>query len=240
MSRVFRLEKQDICAVWTPSPTSLSVKKGLSSEDILRNALAEAASLKEESKEKAVLILHDAKTRAKELEESARSLGYSQGYEQGMSKALEQAQNLVEQAREIVELSKRQCESYIEESEPKLLAIALDVARKIVGESFLYDDANVFSMLRQGLSSLGDPPDISIRLNPELVALVEAGKEKLQGQYKKRDIEIIGDGSISCGAIVKTPCGEVDLTLDAQINNLARVIGETRNSLKGRKTHDRA
>ncbi len=230
MSRVFRLEERNIGSVWIPAfePAEENPVK-IDVDATIDEAMCEAAEIKERAQKEAALILENAKLKSVEDCEQGKRSGFEQGFKEGYASGLEEAQKLADQAQDTLDSCKDAYTKYLKGAEPKLLALALEVARKIVGDSLTYDPDLIFSMLKQGIESIGDVRKFSLRVNPQLVAILEGGKEKLQGQYSNRSIEIIGDDSISEGAIVETSSGHIDATLDAQITNIARAIGEARN-----------
>ncbi|HHY16937.1 MAG TPA: hypothetical protein GX524_02570 [Firmicutes bacterium] len=235
MSRVFRLEDKNVRSVWIP-PFEVSEEVSLGADQVdpeesLRQARHEAELIKERAEKEAASILQNAESKYLEYCEQAKQSGFKIGCKEGFHKGLQETRAIVNQAQETLESSKKAFETYVKESEPKLLALVLDIAEKIVGESLSYDPELILSMLRNGIEVIGDERQFSLRVNPQLVALLEGGKDKLQGQYGNRPIEIIGDQSVSTGVIVETPAGQVDATLDAQIKNIARAIGEAKNRL---------
>jgi flagellar assembly protein FliH len=232
LSRVFRLEDRNIGSVWIPPfEVATDAPLKIDVDGTIEQAMCEADEIRERAQQEAASILENAKLKSIEDCEQAKRSGFEQGFKEGYASGLEEAQKLAGQAQDALDSCRDTYDRYLKKAEPKLLALALEVARKIVGESLTYDPDLIFSMLRQGIEAIGDARKFSLHVNPQLVALLEGGKEKLQGQYSNRSIEVIGDESISEGAVVETPTGHVDATLDAQITNIARAIGEARNRL---------
>ncbi len=231
MSRVFRVE--GCRTVWIP-PAYEEKHEDLPEidpEEILNKASSEALTMEKEARRQAALIIEDAQKKGLEYRKQAERLGFEAGYKKGTAKGLSEAQELINQARAVLEASKEAYDMYIEQMEPKLLALALEVARKIIGESLSHDPELVFSMLRQGLDAIGDEHEFTLRVNPKLVALIEGGKQEFQTQHNIRSIEVVGDDFISDGLIVETSCGQIDATVETQIENIAKAIGEARNHI---------
>lgn len=79
------------------------------------------------------------------------------------------------------------------------------------------------------MEALGDERRLLLRVNPKLLAFVEGTKQGLEREFGVEITEVIGDPSISAGAVVETPSGQLDATIETQIENLAKAIGEARN-----------
>lgn len=232
MSRVFRSETAKTRSVWIPSLEFESVDTDESDESgsllVLEETSMQVATLLESAKAQAHEIVEEAKKKASEYHEEARKAGFSEGYNEGFQKGLGQAEQLISQAKEVLEQSRTAFSQYLEACEPYLVAMTLEIAKKIVGDAIQCDPEIALSMIRQAISVLDDESSITINVNPEIVAIIEGSKQNLEGQYNNRRIEVVGDPSISIGALVESPRGQVDATIETQIANIARAIGEAR------------
>lgn len=232
MSRVFRVGTGG--AVWIPvfQPEVVQdepLDTGPSREELLEQARREASAIRQQAEEEANLILEKARLEAVECRKKAEREGFDTGYRSGLDKGLDEAQRFVEQAREALAASREAYAKYIYDAEPKLLALVLEAAKKVVGEALTHDPELIISMLRQGMEALGDERRLLLRVNPKLLAFVEGTKQGLEREFGVEITEVIGDPSISAGAVVETPSGQLDATIETQIENLAKAIGEARN-----------
>ncbi len=227
LSRVFRVETGG--SVWIPAFQADDEPFETGREEVLEQARYEALAIRRQAEKEAALVVENAELKAVEYRKQSEKAGFDEGFKSGLHTGLNEAQSLVDQAGQILEASKNARARYVEQAEPKLLALVLEVARKVVGESLSYDPELIISMLRQGIEAIGDERRFSLRVNPKLVAFIEGGKEGLQRQFGAEIVEVIGDHSISAGAIVETSHGQIDATIDTQIENLAKAIGEARN-----------
>lgn len=238
MSRVFRVEAGG--SVWIPAfrpnvveaePVDVDVAVEVSREELLEQARQEASALKRQAEEEANRILERARLEAVQRLEQAEREGFDAGYRAGLDKGLDQAQAFVEQAREALAASREAYNRYIEEAEPKLLALVLEIAQKVVGQALTHDPELILSMLRQGIEAMGDERQFLLRVNPKLIAFVEGTKQGLEREFGVEITEVIGDPSVSEGAILETPSGQIDATVETQIENIAKAIGEARNCM---------
>jgi len=235
LSRVFRSEDKKITSVWIPSLELESDEdfQGARSTVALEEPSLQISDMIERAREEALSIVEDAEVKSKLLCERAKQEGFKQGYNAGFQEGLNQAEELIMQAREALAQSQRTFEEYLQKCEPYLLALVIEIAEKVIGTSIDYDPELIFPMIRKGIEALGEESNITIRVNPEFAALLEGGKQGLEGQFNSKTIEIVADPSISTGAIVESPHGQADVTLDTQLRKIAEAIGEARMRLSG-------
>lgn len=231
MSRVFRSEDTNIRSVWIPTLEFDAAQHDENDESgsvlVLEESPLEAAMLVESAKAQACKIIEEAKRKAAECHAEAKKSGFAKGYNEGFEEGLNQAERLLCQAQEVLEQSKTAFEQYLQQCEPYFLAMILEIAKKIVGESIQCDPDLALSMVQQAVSAVDDERNITIRVNPEIVAILEGTKQTLEGQYN-RSVDVLVDPSISTGAVIESPRGQVDATIETQIRNIARAIGESR------------
>ncbi len=231
MSRVFRIESAG--SVYQPMFKPQNKSLETSGEKILERARQDALNIQREAKIKAEKILDKARLRAIECQQKAETEGYSSGYKSGVDKGLANGHKLLEEAKNIFQNSKDIFSKRLEKSESQLLALVLEITQKLVGEALFQDPEVVISLLKKSIESSGGKDKVSVRVNPKLVAFVEGGRESLFRESGTKIVDVIGDQSVSSGAIIETQSGVIDATLETQIENLAKAIGEARNYHKG-------
>jgi len=199
-----------------------------------------AAELLEEAKKNRDAMLESARKEAQDIVERAEAereqvleRGYRQGYEAGYKEGLEQAaaegETVLVHARQALEDARSSLPLMLEELEPRILALCLEICRKVLERELREDPSTILNMARQGLKALKDEREFSLRVNPSLVALLDGSKDELVAEFSPKSIEVIGDDEIPPdGVIVKTPHGLVDARIDTQITNIARAIAELR------------
>jgi flagellar assembly protein FliH len=235
LSRLFRIQERNVRSVWIPQ---IVVNDVIETNDDCDNccepsvnAAEEARMLLEQAKEQAENLLDEACKEAREIMKQTYQRGLEEGRRKGMEEGLEHAEVLVKQAEELVQSAKEEIEKQIRETEPKLLALAIEAAKKLVGDCLNLDPRPVLDMIRRGINALQDEREFSIIVNPSLVSFLKEHKETICGEFNARDIEFLGDEDVEHGIKIKTKHGIVDLTLDSQIRNIASAIAEARQGL---------
>lgn len=233
MSRVFRAQTRGPRAVIVAG-SGAGAPAESSIQDFLAEVEARARTLLEQARRQADSIIDDARKEAAAIARKAFEQGRNEGYKQGYSEGLKEAEDLIREAQSAVELARQRLDAALDEVEPKLVALALEVARKIVSDGLCANPELTLAMVRAAIIALRDEKEFSIAVNPSLVEIIEGAKTQLAHDYGARYIEVIPDESVADGAIVRTPHGFVDATLKTQIENIARAIAEARRKVLDR------
>lgn len=232
MSRVFRLEERKVRPVFIPA-ISLEEKRDELKEDLKAQAdqtRRNATELLARAREEAAEILKSAREKAQQEAaralEKAKAQGYQEGYRQGYESGLAAAQTYVEEAEKALSSARELFDQMLQEKEPEILALCLEIASKIVGESLRQDSELILGIVKQAMDSMRSERHFSIQVNPRFVAILEGQKDFLMNQYGAKSVEVVADDTMGDGAIVKTPHGSVDARVETQIVNIARALKE--------------
>lgn len=183
----------------------------------------------ESARREARNILESAAREREEVLQRAHREGYEAGYREGLEDAATEGESLLLEAREALEDARCSLPVMLKELEPRILALCLEIGRKVLERELREDPETILNMVRQGLKALKDEREFSLRVNPSLVALLDGSKDELIAEFSARSFEVIGDEEIPPdGVVVKTPHGLVDARIDTQITNIARAIAELR------------
>ncbi len=173
-------------------------------------------------------LVSAARSQADQIATEARTAGYEAGYAEGLQRAEGELSDLFRFAegavREIAETRTRM----LEESETALVALAVQVAEKILQTSLELEPHRIADVLRGALRKAYVRDHVQVVCNPDDLALVEGASQDLQAQVGTlKNLELIGDRRISRGGvIVRTPGGDVDATLESQLDRLrAAMLG---------------
>jgi len=240
LSRLFRIEEKK-SPVFIPGMALLEAKRRPLEQDASIRALEaerKALEIVKSAEAEASQILSKAKEAAEKASFEARrdgfQDGYREGYREGLESGLKDAEKYLEEAKKALGAAKESFEAILEEREPELLALSLEVAKRIVGDALREDPELILGMLRRGIEALGDEREYSIRVDPHLVAFLAGQKEELVKQYNAKSLEIMGDPSVGEGLIIETPHGTVDARVLSQIENIASAIKEARKKSRER------
>lgn len=196
---------------------------------VLDDAKRAASDIIESARREAQNILESAAREREEVFQRARREGYEAGYKEGLEDAAAEGESLLVQAREALEDARSSLPAMLKELEPRILALCLEISRKVLGRELRENPETILDMARQGLKALKDEREFSLRVNPSLVALLDGSKDELVAEFSAKSFEVIGDDEIPPdGVVVKSPHGLVDARIETQITNIARAIAELR------------
>ncbi|RWM11459.1 type III secretion system stator protein SctL [Mesorhizobium sp.] len=165
-------------------------------------------------------FLDEARRDAQRMREAARrayAAEYAQGYEDG------KAQGDAEAARLVGETTIR-VDRYLSGLEPEVVALALDVVRRMLGE---FDVSRlVAKAARQAIAEVRRAKYLKVRVHPRSVGRV---RDELDAVLRESDlamtIEIDGDDTLAADAcILSTDIAVIDASIDAQLDAIANAL----------------
>ncbi len=199
------------------------------SEEILAAAQREAAAILEKARHEAEALARETAARAREegLQEGWAE-GYREGYRKAMEDAAAGAQALREEARQVLQQAEEIRRATLEALEGEMVALAREMAEKIVAAQLTIDPAIVLNIVREALEVARIREQVVIYVNPEQKKLMEERrKEILLTLPPGTVLNIIGDPAIEPGGCrIETADGRVDATLDARWRALQEVLRE--------------
>ncbi|MGE5578696.1 MAG: FliH/SctL family protein [Bacillota bacterium] len=231
MSRVFRAAyKAPRASLFSKvrEPEITAPDLGPSPAEVLAQAREAAAEVIAQAKVEAENLVESAKAESAALREQASEEGYRQGRQRGYEEGLSTASELIEKANAALAQANEAFDAMMAESEPKLLALAVSIAKRVASESIKTDPEVVLDLVKRGMQALRDEREFSIHVDPDLVSMLEGCADDLGRQYGARSVEVVPDTAAKDGAIVRTPHGFVDATIESQIKNVAAAIAEAR------------
>lgn len=203
------------------SPIRKEVYHRVLSDQVLASAEAQGAALIAAAQERSRAILEAAEAEAAQIRQKAYEEGYTAGYRDGETAA----HRLQEEARELLEDARREKEALLAAAEPEIVALALCLAEKIVNRQLELDRSYILAMLRAlKIDTLGKR--VIIKVNPELVSFLEARAADLQAIFPHGGYVLKPDAGVKQGVVVETELGTVDATIETQLEELAKVLGE--------------
>jgi len=229
LSRVFRATyKAPRASLFTRVAELQETAPAIDPAEVLAEARASAAQVIAEAQEEAQSIIESARAESAAMREQAVEEGYREGRERGYEEGINAASELVEKANAALAHANEAFEAMMAESEPKLLALAISIAKRVAAESIKTDPEVVLDLIRKGMRALRDEREFSLHVDPDLVSVVEGYADDLGRQFGARSVEVVPDTAARDGAIVRTPHGFVDATIQSQIRNVAAAIAEAR------------
>ncbi|MGB9804254.1 FliH/SctL family protein [Desulfofundulus sp.] len=197
------------------------------SEEILAAARREASAILEQARQEAEALAREEAARAREEGlQAGREEGYREGYRKALEDAAAEAQALREEARQVLLQAEEIRRATLEGLEGELVALAREMAEKIVAAQLTIDPAIVLNIVREALEAARIREQVVVYVNPEQKKLVEERREEILLSLPPGAVlNIIGDPAIKPGECrIETADGRVDATLESRWQALEKVL----------------
>lgn len=217
-----------------------STQSGQSAEELLLNAEQQAAAILKQAneqnlleKEKAIAELESWKHYEREkvmaeLEEIKKQ-GFSEGYYQGNQEAMSEYTSKIQLAQEILDKAYTEKKEIINESEPFVIDLSVEIASKIIQKELETKPELLIEMIKKNLVYSNERSMISICVSPEDYSFVQNQRnqllESLEGQI---EVKILPEHSIEKGGcVIRTSYGSIDARIDVQLKEIKQALLKT-------------
>jgi len=182
----------------------------------------EAKALKE-IKEKTFLI-----------EKEAYEKGFEQGEKDGQELGLKRLERVIHQFEGVLVETERQRKALYEVYEKEMLRLVFEVSKRLLRHELQYHEEVILKVLREVFQYVTDRKNIVVHLNPLDYQYLLNHPEQLPFSLdEKSGVSLIEDPSIGRGGcLLDTSFGEMDMTIDSQIEQIASLIWQKREERK--------
>ncbi len=162
--------------------------------------------------------------------ESALRAAYEQGLSEGLSEGAVQAEAEIEGMRATLEMVVQELwgarERLQKELQEDACRLAMEVARKVVGEVAVREQGMVDRMVSEALRRVAVRDRITVRVNPDDLEAVRAQRERWLSLVEGVEhFEIVEDRRVGRGgALVTTLDGSVDARWATQLQEVERAL----------------
>jgi len=113
-------------------------------------------------------------------------------------------------------------------AEREVAAVAIDVARTLIGRELDQDPGTVADLAARALSAARDRREVTLRVNPADAEAIRAAAGRLAAMLARAPgLEVREDPGLARGdAVVETEAGRVDARVETQLAALARALDE--------------
>ena len=156
------------------------------------------------------------------LERDAFAKGFAQGERSGAEASATRSEAMLRRLTHTLEALVRLRSEMIRKTERQVVQLAMAVATRIVSREIAVDRELLVAMARVALDRLGDSASARVRLHPEDYAAVQR-----LGSASVRDgaVQVVSDPSIHRGGcVVESEFGLIDVSVDAQVEELTRAL----------------
>ncbi len=193
------------------------------------------------ARQQAETLLQQARTEADQIRQQAQQEGYQAGYEAGYQEGRQHAQAQLEaqyqqhltQLRDEVQRFllqlQAQFDEYLRLLEPQMLALTLQIARKVIRDELHQHPEHVLTLIRETLRRVQGFGPIRIRVSPLDLELVRQKRMNLLTVIDSLEgLEIVEDRRVEPGScLIETTQGTYDARIQTQLDEIARELSLT-------------
>ncbi|MBB5323675.1 flagellar assembly protein FliH [Anoxybacillus tepidamans] len=154
--------------------------------------------------------------------------GYEVGFAQGKEEALHRYDELINEAKRIVETANRQFYEQIEEASETILLIGLKVAERILGEKLMENSEHFLSLVKRAIKEVREQSEVKVYVHPFYYEMLVQQKDELRAVFNQpTDIFIYPDEQLTeNGCVIETPFGRIDASVDTQLQQIKQQLLE--------------
>lgn len=168
----------------------------------------------------------EAKQEAQRIAEEASKQGFQAGYDQGILQAEEEFMQNRQDMQELIETVYEEKTKIIQQSEPFLLELSVNIAKKVIKKELKQHDDQLLNIVRLALKRLEESEDVVMQVSledyPILIPFMEELKTLIRAdsELKLMPVAKLSKG----GCIINTASGSYDVTVDGQLEEIKRQL----------------
>ncbi|HEX3030331.1 MAG TPA: FliH/SctL family protein [Clostridia bacterium] len=191
-------------------------------EDILETAREEASAIIKEAELEGMRILEESQSILEEHKKGIEEEARKKGYEEGISEARRQYEDLMNEAEIIKEHAKAEYAEVLAGIEGEAVSLILDIAKKVIGEEVKLNKESVVIIVKQAIEKCTNKEEVKVRLSPDDCQYLSENMEELTSKVDGLgEIELKKDSTLKDGScIVETPYGSIDGGIETKFNKI--------------------
>uniref|UniRef100_E6Q199 Putative flagellar biosynthesis protein FliH n=1 Tax=mine drainage metagenome TaxID=410659 RepID=E6Q199_9ZZZZ len=185
-----------------------------SAREILEGAFRTASSL-----------LDQGRREREAIAEAARGEGHEAGRQEGIARVDAEMNELLGLLHGIIDAVREDRDRFLRSAEPELVRLALGASERIVHHEISQNDQFVVETVRSALTRAVARNDITIRVNPEDMAVMREYRERLVAAGDFEHLRLIEDQRIDRGgAVLESDSGTVDAKIATQLREVRSAL----------------
>lgn len=230
----------------TPTQIENQNNDAMEYNKLIKKAQQKAREIILDARERAKKTQDEAHLKAAKIQEMAEKEGYSKGHSQGYeigykeghkegeNKGQTQYQGLIEEATQLKQQYIKDYEKLYTSSEGNMLELAINIAKKIIGDALDNDDNAYIELAYRTLKKVQGQNRVTLKTSNQDFEKAVANKELLISKLEGIDhIEIVEDAFLEKGScVIDTGNGVIDGSANTQIETIeSQLISLANNSL---------
>lgn len=168
-----------------------------------------------------------------QLAEMLHHAGMQQGYQEGLARAQGEVQVRIGEALAALTAAQQERHRIAQQHEDELAALALRIARRVVGAHLEADPDLVARIVQHTVEELEPTTALVVHVHPDDLAAVEGSRDEIVRLVPSdARVEIVGDTQIDRGGVIlRSPIGDVDARIQTRIAVLETAFAAQRRQL---------
>ena len=172
-------------------------------------------------------VQEDFKTKIARLEKEAYEKGFAQGQNDGLDLEKSKLEEMGKQYEALLIKLRDLKVNIFRDSEGEMLKLIELIVKKVIGEEIKTDETVIRHSIRTAAKYLTDKRKVQIIINPEDMEEVKKMLPDLLKLSKGGNFQITEDPSVGKGGcMLETGFGQVNATIDDQIDEIIKVIDQ--------------
>lgn len=163
---------------------------------------------------------------AEQQGQAAAEAGFQEGFTQGLAQAEADFLQKRELMESLIAAAYEEQRRIIRESEPFLLSLSTEIARKIIRNELMQDDVQLLSIIRHALRQADDTEEVAIHVAledyPAMLPFEDELKSYIRAGAELKLMPVAGQTPSGC--TIHTKNGSFDATLDSQLNEIKKQL----------------
>ncbi|KIL39246.1 flagellar biosynthesis protein [Gordoniibacillus kamchatkensis] len=195
-------------------------------------AMQEAAAVREQARSEIDAWWAERRSEDERCLAEAKQAGYEQGYQEGIEQAQiavrKQYDDMLLEARTILEQAYVLKLQIIQESEPFLIELSTAIAEKIVDRQLTLEPAWTVEQIKKLLQRRKEKGTIALCVSPSQFGYIQDAREELLNAVDSQaELEILPDASVQDrGCVIRSAYGSIDARIDTQLREIKAALQE--------------
>ncbi|WP_041313712.1 FliH/SctL family protein [Heliomicrobium modesticaldum] len=197
-------------------------------QELMIQAREQANAIIAEARQSAAAVVAAAEQEGEAIRRRHAEEGYQFGVAQGLEAARQEAEAIVAEAWREAEAARQAKAAYIDNTESEMVELAITIAEKILAHEIANRQDVVVHIAANALKKVRDMSAVILKVNPQDYPLIQSIKPELMAMVRGlRTLAVEQDETVSPGGcVIETNHGYVDARIDAQLEEVRRVIRE--------------
>ncbi|MEH7385729.1 flagellar assembly protein FliH [Bacillus sp. JJ1521] len=187
-------------------------------DKIVKDAIAYSNSIRQQT----LVEKREWEEEKQELYQKTSEEGYQAGMTEGRKQGYQEYSDLLNEARQVIDISKQDYDQYLDSSEEVILKLAMTVAEKIIGIHLLEKPEDFTNLVKKALKEVKEHSDITITVNPRFYQFVIEQKEELSAILgRETDLFVYPNEELEeADCVIESSFGKINASVDTQLSEI--------------------